>query len=113
MKVIINVSHRFIKDVKRLCKRYPSFRNDIVKVQEALKENPSLGIDLGNGFRKIRMAITSKGKGKSGGGRVITFFVRQVEETVHVLLTTVYDKADCENITIKELVEIIKQEMTK
>ena len=37
-----------------------------------LEQNPLLGTDLGDGLRKVRMKITSKGKGKSGGARVIT-----------------------------------------
>ena len=37
--------------------------------------NPQSGVDLGGGLRKVRMAIGSKGRGKSHGARVITFTV--------------------------------------
>lgn len=46
------------------------------------------------------MAIKSKGKGKSGGARLITNVV-VLESTVYLL--SIYDKADKENLTNKEL----------
>jgi len=39
---------------------------------DSLEENPIQGEALGKDCYKIRMAITSKGRGKSGGSRVIT-----------------------------------------
>ncbi len=46
------------------------------------------------------MAISSKGKGKSGGSRVITC-VKVVNEDIYLL--AIYDKSDKENISDKEL----------
>ena len=62
----------FDKEAKRLGKKYPSLKKDLIALGNGLLENPLLGVDLGNGFRKIRLAIASKGKGKSHGARVIT-----------------------------------------
>jgi mRNA-degrading endonuclease RelE of RelBE toxin-antitoxin system len=61
----------FNKNVKRLAKRYPSFIEDLKVFLKDLEKNPEQGTPIGE-FRKIRMAITSKAKGKSGGARVIT-----------------------------------------
>ena len=69
------------------------------------KEKPEQGVSLGNSCYKIRLSIASKGKGKSGGARVITYL--QISETT-VFLLTMFDKADRENIPEKELEELLK-----
>ena len=72
-------------------------------LQEELLANPALGTDLGRGLRKVRMRISSKGKGKSGGARVITFTViASVDETT-INLLYIYDKSVRENISPKEI----------
>ncbi len=63
----------FVKELKRLSKKYRSLKNDVANLGKELMENPEKGIDLGDGLRKIRMAIKSKGRGKSAGARVITY----------------------------------------
>ena len=98
----------FDKAVKKLGKRYKSLKKDLTKLTMDLKENPQMGIDLGNGFRKIRMAISSKGKDKSGGARVITFVIILSEDDANVALVYIYDKSDRENITDKELLTLRK-----
>lgn len=67
-----------------------------------------MGVDLGKGLRKVRMAIASKGKGKSGGARVITFVVLLATNDAEVKLLTIYDKSDRENIPDSELQAIMK-----
>lgn len=64
----------FEKEVKRLNKRYPSLKQDLLALQKEIYVNPQTGTDLGGGLRKIRMKITSKGRGKSGGARVISSY---------------------------------------
>lgn len=95
----------FDKQAKRLAKKYPSLKNDLGKLINSLSENPDQGTSLGNGFFKIRISITSKGKGKSGGGRVITY-VKIVANTV--FLSSIYDKAEKATISNKELEQIFK-----
>jgi len=63
-------------------------------------------ISLGNNFYKIRMAIKSKGRGKSGGARVITF-VKIIDEKV--FLTSIFDKSEKNSLTDKELDRIFKE----
>jgi hypothetical protein len=95
----------FDKQLKRLAKKYPSLKNEFAELLESLEQEPEQGINLGNNCYKIRIAIASKGKGKSGGARVITNFVI-AEETV--FLISIYDKSDKENLTDKELDELLK-----
>lgn len=63
----------FDKQAKRLAKKYPSLKNDLSALVKTLADAPEQGVALGNGFYKIRLSITSKGKGKSGGARVINY----------------------------------------
>ncbi|MDR6564330.1 MULTISPECIES: type II toxin-antitoxin system RelE/ParE family toxin [unclassified Arcicella] len=95
----------FDKQAKRLAKKYPSLKKDLMELLENLANNPEQGKSLGNGFYKIRLAIASKGKGKSSGARVITYI--KVIDTV-VYLTSIYDKSEKNTITDKELEQIFK-----
>ena len=70
-----------------------------------LIENPTTGTPLGRDVYKIRLAITSKGKGKSGGARIITC-VRIIAHIVY--LVSIYDKSVQGDISDKELKERIK-----
>lgn len=88
--------------------RYRSFDTDLKKLVGELKINPLLGISLGGNLRKIRLSIKSKGKGKSGGARVITYVVI-VEETVFLL--AVYDKSEIDDISVCELASLLKAAM--
>ncbi|HYG15931.1 MAG TPA: type II toxin-antitoxin system RelE/ParE family toxin [Bacteroidia bacterium] len=94
----------FEKQTKRLIKKYTSLKKDLYTLINSLKENPEQGKYLGKNCYKIRLAISSKGKGKSGGARVITNFVI-TENTVYLL--SIYDKAEKENLTDKELQELL------
>jgi mRNA-degrading endonuclease RelE of RelBE toxin-antitoxin system len=95
----------FGKELKKLAKKYPSLTEDFKALILSLEENPLQGISLGNSCYKIRMAITSKGKGKSGGARIVTF-VKISQTTVYLL--SIYDKSDKENISDKELIELLQ-----
>ena len=71
--ITVSVSDDFAKEAKRLAKKYPSFKQDYKDFLESIKNNPLQGDEITKNIRKIRMAIKAKGKGKSGGARVITF----------------------------------------
>ena len=100
----IIATQAFIKSAKPMAKKYRSFNSDYKKLVEALSLNPHLGTDLGDGFRKVRMAIAAKGKGKSGGCRVITFDC--VERNGCLYLLYAYDKSDYDNIILSVIKEI-------
>ncbi len=94
----------FDKNAKVLSKKYPSLRNDLEELEISLSQNPFLGDSLGRGCYKVRMAISSKGKGKSGGARIITY-VYITRQTVYLL--SIYDKSDKESISEKELKQLL------
>ncbi len=72
-----------------------------------MEKDPHLGVDLGDGFRKVRMAIASKGKGKSGGARIITFDM--VERNGCLYLIYAYDKSDADNVKLTILKKIVAE----
>ena len=96
----------FRKELKRLAKKYNSLKLDLAKLFERLEKDPTQGTSLGKNCYKIRLAIGSKRKGKSGGARLITNFVI-AEETVYLL--SIYDKSEKDNLTDKELDELLEQ----
>lgn len=102
----IVVRQTFQKQAKRLAKRYKSFPNDLQKLVDELKENAALGTSLGDNVYKVRLAIASKNKGKSGGARVISYFYKLAEI---VYLLSVYDKSETENISDNELKYLIEE----
>ena len=75
MKYRISVTLEFLREMKHLSKRYKSLKEDLRNFGNDLLLNPEQGVSLGNNLRKIRIAITSKNKGKSGGARVITYTI--------------------------------------
>ncbi len=109
MDVIVKVSEEFVRQAKRFTKKYKTFVDDFASFLISIKENPFQGVDLGGGKRKIRMAVSSKGKGKSGGLRVITFNVQTIDnECFLVNLITLYDKNEISNVSDKYINQIIK-----
>jgi mRNA-degrading endonuclease RelE of RelBE toxin-antitoxin system len=105
MSYKIELSENFKKEAKKLSKKYPSLKTDLANLFEELEKNPTAGIPLGNDIYKIRLAIASKNKGKSGGARVMSF-VKVINTTV--LLFSIYNKGDIDSISDKEIEELIK-----
>lgn len=95
----------FERQAKRLIKKFPSLKEELKSLIKELKENPAAGTAIGNHCHKIRLSIASKGKGKSGGARVITYFVIS-EKNVYLL--SIYDKSEKENLTSRELQDLLK-----
>jgi hypothetical protein len=85
-------------------KKYPSLKTAIRELAVELEENPTCGTPLGQQCYKIRLAIASKEKGKSGGARVITYYIS--EESVLFLLS-IYDKSARNTITNDELAALL------
>ncbi len=95
----------FIRSAKAIAKKYRSFNADYQRLMAELTENPRMGVDLGNGYRKVRMAISSKGKGKSGGCRVIT--LDMVERNGCLYLIYAYDKSDYDTVELSVIKSIV------
>ena len=98
----------FDTEAKRLAKRHRSFIDDLEDFQKNLLKNPYQGTELSPGIRKIRLTIDSKGRGKSGGARVITFTYLVDEKDGVVILLLLYDKTDASSIKINIVRKIIK-----
>lgn len=107
-KVKIIPSDEFRRQAKRLLKKHKSLTDDLAELQRLLLANPFIGTDLGGGKRKIRLMITSKNKGKSGGLRVITFNVLQTNDGLSVFLITLYDKSEYASVSDRYVDQIIK-----
>jgi hypothetical protein len=106
MSYSIETIPSFKKRFKKLAKKYPSLKSDLEKLALQLQQNPLLGDHLGNNFYKVRMAITSKAKGKSSGARVITHI--KVMDSI-IYLVTIFDKSEQSSISSFELNELLKE----
>ena len=106
--VTFNYTEEFLRQAKRLAKRYHSLADDINALQFELMENPETGVSLGGGKRKIRLGVKSKGGGKRGGLRVITLNVVIQTNDTCVNLLTIYDKKEIPNVSDKYIDQIIK-----
>ena len=105
----IYLSEEFKRQFKRLAKKYHSLTNDFKVFMRAMETDPMQGVDLGNGMRKVRMTIASKGKGKSSGARVITYHVVLTHEHIEVNLLTIYDKSELANVSDSYLKSLLTE----
>lgn len=95
---------RFKKEAKRLAKRYRSLGEDLSGLNEQLAAKPDSGASLGGGLYKVRLAVASKGKGRSGGARVVTYLIASDKE---VYLLSIYDKSEQEDVDTKTLRTVV------
>jgi len=114
MKVIVRVSKSFKRQAKPLLKKFYSLNKELVQLEAELKDNPRLGKSIGQDSYKIRLAVKSKGKGKSGGLRIISHLdteiiglIEKEEDTIFVNLISIYDKSETASISSKELQNLI------
>ena len=96
---------KFKKEAKRLVKKYPSLKKELSNLTSVLESNPTTGTSLGNNAYKIRISMKSKGVGKSGGARVITYVIMENKE---IYLLTIYDKGELDTIDDNSLRKIIR-----
>lgn len=111
MSFEVKTTPRFERLFKQLLKRHRSLKEDLLDLIDSLEQNPLKGDELSPGLRKIRMAISSKGKGKSGGARIITYniFVSETDGTVYLI--DIYDKGDYSTLDKTILQKIINDIM--
>ena len=106
--ITVSVSDDFAKEAKRLAKKYPSFKQDYKEFLESIKNNPLQGDEITKNIRKIRMAIKAKGKGKSGGARVITLNVLTDVENGQVVFLLLYDKEDDSTVKVNVVKQLVR-----
>ena len=112
MNVKIIPGEEFLRQFKRLAKKYKSLGNDYLTFRDDLCKNPLQGTSLGRGVRKVRMPIASKGKGKSGSARVLTLTIL-VDDNADITLLTIYDKGEMANVTDKYIQWLVEQHQSK
>ncbi len=100
----VRFSSDFQRAFKQLKKRYRSLPNDFARVLQSLQVNPYQGDELYDGMRKVRIAFTSKGRGKRGGGRII---IRLTIDDTCLSFLYIYDKADMGSVSDAFLDDII------
>ena len=93
----------FQRQAKRLIKKFPSLKNELLALFEKLRREPTHGMPLGHNCYKIRLPIASKGKGKSGGARVITCVYVADKE---LYLLSIYDKSEQSTLTDKQIKQL-------
>ena len=101
----VRFSDDFNRAFKRLKKRYRSLPQDLKQLLASLVENPQQGIELYNGMRKLRLSFASKGRGRSGGGRVI---IQLAVDDTRLTFVYIYDKSDMGNVSDEFLDQTIK-----
>ncbi|MBR0031214.1 MAG: addiction module toxin RelE [Treponema sp.] len=115
MQVIFDYLPEFERGAKALRKKYRSFEKDYDAFLDELEKNPFSGEPLGMHTYKNRMVISSKGKGKSGGARVLTYNLqKRNHEEILITLMSIYDKSEIENVSdayIRSLVEEIEKKL--
>lgn len=109
MNFKIHLIPSFLKSLKALSKKYRSLKTDFESFALKLSEDPFQGVEISPGIRKIRMAISSKGRGKSGGARIITYTLITSEIEGDVYLIEIYDKADYDTVDVERIRRIINE----
>ncbi len=104
MNLTIHALEGFVKEAKRLQKKYKKLSEDLKTVRKTLSENPKAGIELSHNCYKIRLANSSIPTGKSGGFRVIYYFI---DSNDNLYLMSIYSKTEIESISEARLVEIL------
>jgi mRNA-degrading endonuclease RelE of RelBE toxin-antitoxin system len=105
MAIEVKYTPDFEKQLKRLANKYLSIHKDLSLLIDDLEATPILGKPLGKNLYKIRLALSDKGKGKSGGARVITYVLLKNEA---VYLAAIYDKSEHSTIDTERLLKILK-----
>jgi mRNA-degrading endonuclease RelE of RelBE toxin-antitoxin system len=106
----VQLTAYFLKKAKRLLKKYHSLQNSLKQLEKTLILNPKLGDNYGSNIYKIRLADESKGKGKSGGFRVITYLIEETEDSTEIYLITIFDKSEESSIDKADIKSILKSE---
>ena len=111
MSCEVRPTKAFKRDAKRLIKMYRSLRGELKALTLQLEDNPILGTRISENVYKIRIAIKSKGSGKRGGGRVITYVVErdEVHNTTLIYLLIIYDKSDMISVSKRRIDALIKE----
>jgi mRNA-degrading endonuclease RelE of RelBE toxin-antitoxin system len=105
MSFKVEATSLFEKQLKRLVKKYPSLKQELKTLIVSLQNDPNIGVAIGHHCYKIRLAVSSKGKGKSGGARVISHLQISKEK---VYLLSIYDKSELSTLTDAQINSLLR-----
>ena len=99
-------SPEFKTKLKPLAKKYSTIKDSVLSLEQALSKNPYLGESYGDKIYKVRLADKSKGKGKSGGFRVMYYLLKETDQGTEILLITIFDKSEADTIKKQTAVKL-------
>lgn len=99
----------FKRKVKPLLKKYKTLVESLFELEEQLIKNPFIGVSYGHNIFKVRLSDPSKGKGKSGGFRVITYLVDESSDSITIQLITILNKSEEDSINKADVLELIEK----
>ena len=99
-------SAEFIRCAKPLLKKYKSLKSELKIFESDILSVPESGEPLGKSRFKIRISIASKGKGKSGGARIVYLLY---PPSSSIFLITIFDKSSIENVSVSYLDQVVKE----
>ena len=105
MAIEVKYTPDFERQLKRLANKYPSIHKDLALLIDDLTAAPKIGEPLGKNLYKVRLAVSSKGKGKSGGARVITYVLLKNDS---IYLAAIYDKSEQSSIDTDRLLKVLR-----
>jgi len=106
MNNFVQYSTEFKRNLKPLYKKYSTIKESLRDLQKQLAKNPYLGDAYGDKIYKVRLADESKGKGKSGGFRVIYYLLSETDEGINILLLSIFNKSEADTIDKKSAVRL-------
>jgi len=104
MNLNITSLDSFSRDIKKLFKKYKNITTDLKELKSILQDNPRAGVELGKNCYKIRLANSSIPTGKSGGFRIIYYYL---DAQNNIYLMSIYSKTELENISEEKLLQIL------
>lgn len=105
----VTLTPRFERRYKRFAKKFTSLEKEVDGLIANLTETPMLGESLGAGLYKIRLAVKSKGRGKSGGFRIVSYLIAETEVSTDIFLLTIYDKSEDSSVDKATLLNMINE----
>jgi mRNA-degrading endonuclease RelE of RelBE toxin-antitoxin system len=109
MSNTVKPTPEFKRDLKPLLKKYKTLKETILVLEKDLIQNPYLGESYGQGLYKVRISDKSKGKGKSGGFRVLYYHLSKTDEGIEMLLLNIFDKSELSTIKKIDAVQRLKE----
>ena len=107
MSNTVRPAPEFKRNIKPLAKKYHTLKKTIEQLENDLIINPYLGESYGSGIYKVRVSDESKGKGKSGGFRVVYYHLNKTDKGIDMLLLIIFDKSERSTIKKDEAIKIL------